>query len=245
MKLCRLLLLVGFSMVLLTLGAQRRVHALPTITDVSWPNCSTRTPTPRTAGIVGVTNGLDFTTNPCTTTEANWFSSYSLYMNTGYPGKAYGLRYPNSPRACLPTQSYCLAYNYGFNAAKYALTSASQANVHSFQWWLDVETINSWTPYPATNQAALVGMVAAIQHTVPFSTTGFYSAPAQWQTIVGSWRPSAPAWIASGGDSPTAAIAACSESSFTRQAIRLAQYTSGLDQNIPCAALSRRVTGNF
>ena len=115
------------------------------IVDVSWPNCSSKNNVIYNQGIIGVTGGLNFHQNPCLSKELTWFSGYDLYMNTGYPGNTLGIRYISSPLACVSTDSICLAYNYGYNAAKYALKYADLNNAHSLNWWLDVESDNSWS----------------------------------------------------------------------------------------------------
>lgn len=209
------------------------------ITDVSWPNCSYRPTQLFQAGIVGVTDGLDFRPNPCLVKETTWFEHYALYMNTGYPGETYGKKYLSTPLSCAKSyqQSQCLAYNYGYNAAVYAIQYASIRGVHASIWWLDVETDNSWTTSDSVNQAVLVGAVDAISQQIPFSTVGFYSDSYQWNTIVGtSWQNELPVWLGTGSVTASAAREACSESGFTGGSVWLSQYTQGLDKNVTCSS---------
>src|SRR5579884_4343825 len=83
-------------------AAQGQYPSGSTGTDVSWPNCSSSIP--KTAfGIVGINDGKGFSTNPCLQKEAGHFLNLSLYVNTGYPGPGYGLKYQNYPQACAAT----------------------------------------------------------------------------------------------------------------------------------------------
>src|SRR5438270_2612520 len=93
-------------------AAQGQYASGTTGVDVSWPNCSSKI-SATTFGIVGVTGGKGFSQNTCLKAEAFHFGNLSLYVNTGYPGQSYGLKYQNAPRVCAATDLNCLAYNYG------------------------------------------------------------------------------------------------------------------------------------
>lgn len=143
--------------------------------DVSWPpaNCSAQRPAGITFAIIGLNDGRDFTVNPCAVKEASQFGGrYSLYLNTGWPGKKPADAFPNYPRKCQLSDPGCLAYNYGYNDVLYSLRRADTHNLHTTNWWLDVETDNSWSSSPAVNQANLQGMVKALRQSAPFSTIG-------------------------------------------------------------------------
>ena len=71
-----------------------------TVTDVSWPNCKALPAAEPSAGIVGVNGGLDFHSNRCLYSESRLFTSYELYLNTGYPGTASHRKFTAFPRAC-------------------------------------------------------------------------------------------------------------------------------------------------
>jgi hypothetical protein len=206
--------------------------------DVSWPqqNCQIVSHArPKAAfAIIGVNHGLDFTGNTCLVEEASSFDNYSLYLNTGYPGSSYGLKYQSSPEPCSSTNNKCLAFNYGFNDVKYSLTYADLHNVHTTNWWLDVETDNSWTTDPTTNVAALLGMIAALRYYTFLSSIGFYSLPGQWNQLTNDWRSGLPVWAATGSTSQKTARKACHESSFTAGKIVLTQYTLKLDEDYAC-----------
>lgn len=206
-----------------------------TIVDVSWPQCKTETKDYFATGIVGVTGGLDFQPNPCAGEEAGWFSHYAVYMNTGYPGQAHGQKYKSSPRHCGAKQNNCLAYNYGYNAALYAIRQANLQNVHANMWWLDVETENSWTDNFLVNRQFIRGAEAAIKQNIWSARIGIYSSRTQWNEIMGPWQNKLPVWWATGAKDKAAAVKWCREKSFTGGKIWLSQYTVKYDQNFPCS----------
>jgi hypothetical protein len=208
-----------------------------TIVDVSWPNCKTAPAELYGAGIIGVNGGLDFRPNPCLATETSWFVNYALYINTGYPGSNSARKFPSLPKRCGHSDKQCLAYNYGFNATQYAIRYADLQDAHATQWWLDVETDNSWTDNFLVNRASLRGAAAAVRQNVLFSTVGIYSSPEQWKIITGSWQNGLPAWLATGSSNKSVAAKACRGRAFTGGATWLSQYTQGLDKNLPCLGL--------
>ena len=199
-------------------------HFTNNIVDVSWPNCH-QSKTSAQAGIVGVTGGLDFRPNPCLGEEPGWFNHVSLYMNTGYPDTAHARRFTSSPKRCARGADDCLAYNYGYNAALYAVQLADRQGAHANLWWLDVETENSWSASIVRNREALQGSIDAIRRSVPFVQVGIYSSPLQWSQLVGKWHNQLPSWVATGATSQGPAQAACRQPSFTGGSTWLAQYT--------------------
>lgn len=235
---CSLTCTLAFGCIFWTATAQAYSIYQPGTTgvDVSWPppNCSAKPPTYAAFGIVGVTGGLDYTQNSCLITEASWFHNLSLYMNTGYPGVSYALKYATYPRHCSKTDENCLAYNYGFDAANYALIYAASRNVHSTVWWLDVETENSWTAQNDQNVSSIQGMIDAIRLNTFLPTIGIYSTPNQWRTITGGWQLNLPNWVGTGSGQKSAAVSACSANNFTGSGTWLTQYTTTLDHDYVC-----------
>lgn len=214
------------------------------IVDVSWPNCKANPTTNFHEGIIGVTGGLDFRPNPCLSLETGWFvGHYALYMNTGYPGVAYGKKYMNAPLRCTISNKQCLAFNYGFAAAKYGVGVAARAGAYSNMWWLDVETDNSWTNSQAVNRAVLEGAIVAVMQNSFLSKVGIYSTPDQWQALTGGWNIHLPAWLATGATNPQSAARACKMAAFTGGALWLSQYTTNIDANVACSqAFSQRLS---
>ena len=228
-------MLYALAAVVLVLGLCIRISPKETNiqkhVDISWPNCREHKFVLNSVGIIGVTGGLDFKPNKCLSNEITWFppENYSLYMNTNGLNKAVLFK---SPLHCSDTQ--CFAYNYGFNASRYALQYAALQNVHSELWWLDVETENSWSANAVQNRMVLVGMIDAIRKFVIFPRIGIYSTSYQWAKIMGSWKNGLPAWIASGGTSLNDAKPLCDSESFTGGKIWLSQFTPDVDQDYVC-----------
>lgn len=206
--------------------------------DVSWPNCKVRPPKNPAFGIVGVTGGLTFRTNQCLLEEAHWFRHLSLYLNTGYAGKQRAEKFANRPRVCANDNEACMAYNFGYNAGVDALNYAAQQDVHVRIWWLDVETVNSWSDNVVYNRASLQGMADAIKRNILFPTIGFYAYPGQWQTITGDWQNGYPNWVATGGDDYLLAVSWCKGRSFNGGPTWLVQYTVRLDRDYVCEAVN-------
>ncbi|MHB1865362.1 MAG: hypothetical protein ACYCPS_04375 [Candidatus Saccharimonadales bacterium] len=205
------------------------------IVDLSWPNCNLTDIANKQAGIIGINGGLVFSHNPCLSNEVNLFANnYALYLNTGYPGYSYGLKYSSYPIHCLASNYDCVAYNFGYNAAAYSIEYADLSNAHSFRWWLDVETENSWTNSIYQNRASLEGTLDAVKQYVHPVNIGFYSFPGQWHKIVGNWENKAPEWVASASNKLKTAIQFC-HTSFNSGPILLSQYTTKLDFDYNCA----------
>jgi hypothetical protein len=201
--------------------------------DVSWPNCNVKSSPGGAFGIVGVTGGLNFSPNQCLAKQASWFKNLTLYVNTGYPGSYRGLDFQNSPKACAATDLNCLAYNYGYNAGLYALNYANSQNVSSGTWWLDVETMNSWTDDPAQNRQSIQGMYDALKDN-GITTIGAYSTTYQWNLITGSWKNGWPNWGASTWRTAKQAKTFCTGHEFTGGPTYLIQFLGKLDQNYAC-----------
>jgi hypothetical protein len=233
------LALIGIAVLIHPAGKDYR----STIVDVSWPNCGAKTMDVFATGIVGVTGGLDFHPNPCAGEEAGWFSHYAVYINTGYPGRAYGQKYKSSLLHCGIKQDVCLAYSYGYNAALYAIRQANLQNVHADMWWLDVETENSWTDNFLVNRQFIRGAEAAIKQNVWSATAGIYSSRTQWNEIMGPWQNKLPVWWATGAKNKAGAAKWCREKSFTGGPVWLSQYTIKYDENFTCSGqFTQRVT---
>ncbi|MGH7142391.1 MAG: hypothetical protein ACREF5_02915 [Candidatus Saccharimonadales bacterium] len=203
--------------------------------DMGWPNCYNSVP--RAAfGIVGVNYGEGYSQNPCLTKEASHFgNSLSLYANTGwYPLSTYNDAL--SPKQCNTGDENCLAYNYGYNAGLYALNYARSQGISSSQWWLDVETGNTWSSSPVQNQNSLQGEYDALSANGA-TTIGVYSTTIQWDSITGNWLNNWPSWGATTWTSPRQAETYCTGHEFTGGPSYLMQYksrSSRLDQDVSC-----------
>jgi hypothetical protein len=215
-------------------AAQGQYISGSTGVDVSWPNCSASIP--KTGfGIVGVTGGKNFSQNSCLKAEAAHFSNLSLYVNTGYPGQGTSLAYQNTPQACGTFDLNCVAYNYGYNAGIYAFNYAESQGVSSDTWWLDVETMNTWSSDIAQNRSSLQGEFDALKD-AGIGTIGVYSTTYQWGVITGGWQNNLPSWGATTWTTAKQAAKYCKGHEFTGGPSYLMQYTPkrSLDQDVAC-----------
>ena len=230
----------------------------PVTYDVSYPQCGKTLPSPITGGIVGVNNGIVLSGNPCLATEWAWASqpttyAPAFYANTGDPGPAVSSHWTTgqtSPQYCDPADnnSTACSYDYGWNYATDALNRALAVTsaAKTVQWWLDVETGNSWqtlepaygqtTTSMANDRASIAGAVDALKQ-AGVSSVGVYSTSYQWTQITGGTGTqfaAQPAWVAGTGSLSTAQ-SNCRTTSFTGGPVVLAQYASnGYDADYHC-----------
>jgi hypothetical protein len=201
--------------------------------DVSYPNCKVKLPA-SDFGIVGVTGGVGFKPNPCLAAEASHFKNLSFYVNTGYPGQISAMAYTHYPNDCQGSDLNCVAYNYGYNAGTYAISYASGLGLWSSTWWLDVETMNTWTNDYAQNIQSLQGEADALT-TAGVANVGVYSTTFQWGVITGSWKNNLPSWGATTWNSAKQAKTYCTGHEFTGGSTWLLQYQGkNLDQDYAC-----------
>jgi hypothetical protein len=201
--------------------------------DVSFPNCQNAIPK-ATFGIVGVNGGLVFSQNPCLKDQAAKFKNLSLYINTGYPGQVYAVKYQSYPNNCSILELDCLAYNYGYNAAEYSYNYALGLGIKASTWWLDVELENSWTGNYEQNVQALQGQIDFLKSR-QVGTIGIYSTTYQWNQITGGWLNFLPSWGATTWRSAKQAATYCKGHEFTGGPSYLMQYIGkSFDQNVAC-----------
>jgi hypothetical protein len=184
----------------------------PTGYDISYPQCGGAYPTNVLFGIVGVNDGIVYSANPCLASELAWAKQQSgqpaaLYANTADPGPTLSTHWPTGqsfPQTCDTgnLDSTACSYDYGWNAAanSYADAVAAYTSLNQTpqlnEWWLDLETANSWEQNTANNVSELQGEVAYLQSQA-VGLIGFYASSNAWQTITGgtttfsflpSWR---------------------------------------------------------
>jgi hypothetical protein len=241
--------------------------------DISFPQCGGALPAEHSAafGVLGVNGGLAFTGNPCLVAELAWAKRLdappSFYANTGNPGPKRGKHWPigqTSPKVCsanVPNSLGC-SYDYGWNAGWQSYTTATDAaqQLHrvdrvnarhraaNVDWWLDVETMNSWQTIDGTatraakerDVATLNGEIDALR-IAGVDRVGVYSTSLQWLAITGGTKidksrfAGAPQWLA-GYDSRAHAMAGCGVRGFTGGPVVMTQYLGkdGFDSNIVC-----------
>ena len=227
--------------------------------DISYPQCGgsySSDLSGQAFGIVGVNGGRPMEPNGCFTAELAWeanlgaTSSQQLYVNTADPGNIVS-DWPtggSSPygkctsRHNKGANSTACAYVYGENEAHYDIGLVGASAAGSYQWWLDVETANSWQGRHnlEMNQASLDGMLAVL----PQGQVGVYSTSYQWGQIVGSKLDATstseglgalPQWIPTGQGSASTAQADCQTiPRVTSGRLVYTQYTSGYDYDYAC-----------
>ena len=199
--------------------------------DISFPQCGAAFPDPSAFGIVGVTNGLAYTTNPCLSEQFAWASQLAsppaFYTNTSNSGPIndnWGLP---GPQPCLDLEAnddLGCAYNFGWNGAAYSFAVALDVSpaAANFAWWLDVENENSWNGTTAANAAAVQGFFDYLK-TRGVLVVGVYSTGVQWGDLTGGYiLPGAPNWVAGAG-SPEDSLAFCA-SGFSGGPVWLVQF---------------------
>lgn len=194
--------------------------------DISWPNCPAHNPVLPPASkvaVVGVNDGTPFTALPCMRKELAWSpaGTHALYMVLDSPigsTSARALRYADHgpAGACTAAAYDCQAFNWGYNAATYAVQTARSAGATSKVWWLDVElptstsinppgahcyAPNFWTCDGKVNSSIVLGAVTSLK--LRLQTVGIYSTQYQWGKITNGLRLNLPIWIA-GYDHPAA-----------------------------------------
>jgi hypothetical protein len=241
---------------ILTTSAGARTPAAPTGNDISWPQCGRSYPSRQAFGIVGVNGGKASNVNSCFSSERAWAQTSTggtnqpraqLYVNTGNPGDVLAqydvTDWPTSSVAADPygqcsgtwTDDRACSWEYGYERA----TADTQfAGSSSGSWWLDIETDNSWTTDPAKNQAALEGMVYALQH--GGATVGIYSSSGSWSQLMGPVAASSPLYSLSewrpGARSLNTAVGNCGLAPFEGNGkVVITQYVSNnLDYDHSC-----------
>jgi hypothetical protein len=232
--------------------------------DISYPQCGGGFPTSVLFGIVGVNDGIVYSPNPCLgsgdgASELAWAEQYDgqggaiLYANTADPGPALSKHWPSgqtAPQFCDPAQpdSSACSYDYGWNAAADSYQDAVNAYIQigelpagalqtprPNQWWLDVESANSWENNSGNNVADLQGAVAYLQ-SQGVTSIGFYATANDWQTITGNTSvfSALPSWQPGSSGQPNAQ-SFCGTTGVTGGPVTLSQYSSsGFDADIRC-----------
>jgi hypothetical protein len=225
--------------------------------DISYPQCGGALPTNVLFGIVGVNDGIVYSANPCLASELAWTEQYEptaiLYANTADPGPALSSYWPSgqtSPELCDPNvlDSTACSYDYGWNAASDSYQDAVNAYIalgelpagatqtpQPNEWWLDVESANSWEQNTANNSAELQGEVAYLQ-SQGVTSIGFYANGNDWLSITGGTTvfASYPSWHAGTG-SQRIAQSHCGETGVTGGPTEYSQYSSGgYDADVRC-----------
>jgi Fibronectin type III domain len=201
--------------------------------DISYPACEDPLPAaPTTFAVIGVTGGRAYTMNPCLIKEFAWAKTAqvtpSFFMNLNAPSGSVAFEAKSGPKGnCAANDDMCLSYNFGWNAARLAYAAAQSQETSANMWWLDIETMNTWsdTNLPANAQV----IQAAIDYLKSQNRTlGLYSTSKQWGDITGtSYSPGLPVWVAGAPDGQTAPTYCDASHSFGGGTVWLVQYPSG------------------
>lgn len=222
--------------------------------DISWPQCSVADggyglPMPPTTAkfvVIGLTQGLPFTENPCLADQVTWAASHDVptqaYTMAAYPTPAqliaYGAAGPWSTRTSAGRLS-----NVGYAEGGFALASLSRVGFAPGVVWIDVEP-RSAQPWPTataqqqrTNRYVVEGLMRRLRDAG--KAYGLYSYLNGWQTITGSWRlPGVPVWATAGRlDYPSEALDRCTQASFSGGRVYLSQwYDDTRDYDLTCGS---------
>jgi hypothetical protein len=240
------------------LAAQPTASTTATGHDVSYPQCGRQLPERGDIAVVGVNAGTGTTSNPCLAAQLAWGDAPAadgtprradVYVNTANPGHLgdwwpgadltrTGQPVANPAGVCAGAEDAACGYVYGYSIALEDLWRRGVPAPGERTWWLDVETMNSWSWNRVANLAVLEGMAAAIR--TAGGEVGVYSTSRQWHLIVGSAAPSsalagAPVWLA-GATSKAGALANCAAAPVTPGGrVRMVQWVEDAqDHDIAC-----------
>lgn len=204
--------------------------------DISWPQCGGSVPGRHDVGVIGVTNGRPFTTNPCLADQYGWSKASQMaggaqvYVNLEIGGSSTG------PHNCGTSDHLCRAYDYGWQSVTDAMGRAGSQGISSTFWWLDVEVGNNWSDNLDWNSRTVQGAIDAV-HSRNLDV-GIYSSADQWaQILPDPFKPGVPTWLAVVGD-PQMAPGLCSGgNSLTGGPVFMVQYDDHVfDWDHVCAA---------
>ena len=202
--------------------------------DISWPQCGGSYPGAHDFAIIGANDGTAMTTNPCFASEWDWSGTgSSVYLNANSPqsGSLTAQSGPAGP--CAPTDSTCLAYNWGYNSAAWTANNVLNQGAVPMVWWLDIEVGTWWSSDQNANTTVIRGMTDALQ--AKGLTVGVYSTPYQWGVITGGAMLGLPTWEAGAPASDPTSYCGASKA-FNGGKAWLAQYQSdpSVDRDQAC-----------
>ncbi len=158
--------------------------------DISNYQCGNFPTADHAISIVQVNGSSGGPTNSCLTAEAQWASGgLNLYTYLTYGTSA------TTEPLCNGDTSCNAGYQAGIDAyTDAANTSGVNAGV---PWWLDVESADAnWSDNTSENAQFVQGAINALHETEGVADVGIYASPDLWNTIVGSYQPDVPYWMA-------------------------------------------------
>ncbi|MHB8684267.1 MAG: hypothetical protein ACYC9X_08080 [Dehalococcoidia bacterium] len=210
---------------------------------VSWPQCGGAYPRkPFDFAIVAVTGGRAFYPNPCLAEQYQWARRgrdyLAFYMNTNFDAASHPHLIRELRLKCGDNAA-CAAYLYGASAARQAHEHAAVVGAHAPMWWLDVQIVSTWSPRVDLNAAAIKG---AIDYLAGQGVrVGISSTPYQWKTVVGSYAPGLPGWVAGAPDQAQAVMYCDGRQDFGGgRTEQIAYVANGYEMVRACGLSTRR-----
>lgn len=150
-------------------------------------------------------------------------------MNLNSPSGSDGVdptRYGNGPAGpCAGGDFRCASFNYGYRSAQWAIQLAKLTGHSAPIWWLDVETLNTWSPDAVANDDVITGAIQAVHEAG--AQAAAYSTSLQWSQIAGAnYHPGIPVWYPTGKATGTPR-AWCTSSSFDGGPVYMVQVVAG------------------
>ena len=220
--------------------------------DVSWPQCSVADggyglpmpPVDADFMIIGLTDGLAFTENPCLASQEEFARTHGIpahgYAMATFPTAGQLTTHGSAGPFDSATRAGRLR-NVGYAEATFALESLDDIGWHPPTIWIDVEP-RAAQPWPtgtataeAENRMVIEGLMRGL-HDANLSY-GLYSYTFGWTEITGGWSlPGVPVWATAGRlDYPEEARDRCMQPSFSGGEVHIAQWTDGTrDYNLTC-----------
>jgi hypothetical protein len=203
--------------------------------DISVFQCNSFPTGAHPIGIVQVDGASSTATNPCLQQEAAWAAGgLNLYTFLTYQTSATNEPGCNGDQAC----------NAGYQAGIHAYQDAVNAGVNAgVPWWLDVEnnSIAPWSGNTAENAQFVQGALVALHESEGVADVGIYASPGVWNSIVGSYAPSVPFWMADYLPSPSGPGSCADYSNWVARGAQLpgppqiVQYNSAqFDEDYAC-----------
>lgn len=226
--------------------------------DVSWPQCPGRLPMPPESTsfvVVGLTNGLAFTENPCLAFQAEWVTDRGLrgqaYAMATFPTNAQYDTYSDDGPWPTTTRADRLR-NVGFAEGRAAVASLVAVGWQPERIWIDVEPRPA-QPWPTATSAQRLEnrhIITGLMHALARAgyAHGIYSYSSAWQAITDSWPlPGVPVWSPAGRlDFPSEASDLCVNPSFSGGTVHLAQWTDGTyDYDMTCTGVYQAHVSNL
>jgi hypothetical protein len=105
------------------------------------------------------------------------------------------------------------------------------------QWWLDVETANSWSGDTGANTSVIAGALAYLRGQQV--DVGIYSTRYQWGLITGGAQiPSVPNWVPGARSAAEAPGFCAAGRSFTGGPVVMTQFTTAFDFDYLCPGVA-------